>query len=89
MNKQLISRTLASSISGVFSYLPVITLTGPILVEAYEIKSAQTWHADFFANLNYLRPLLKERLLKTTVIYDGYQENSADNNGIVNFRHLG
>lgn len=67
----------------------VLRILPPNLVEAYEIKSAQTWHADFFANLNYLRPLLKEHLLKTTVIYDGYQENSADNNGIVNFRHLG
>ena len=25
--------------------------------------------------MNYLRPLLKERLLKTTVVYDGYQSS--------------
>ena len=60
----------------------------PNLVEAYEIKSAQTWNADFFANLNYLRPLLKERLLKTTVVYDGTQESHQTDNGIINFRHL-
>jgi hypothetical protein len=66
----------------------VLRILPPNLVEAYEIKSAQTWNADFFANMNYLRPLLKERLLKTTVVYDGLQENPQIENGIVNFRHL-
>lgn len=66
----------------------VLRILPPNLVEAYEIKSAQTWNSDFFANLNYLRPLLKERLLKTTVVYDGQQENPQTDNGIVNFRHL-
>ena len=66
----------------------VLRILPPNLVEAYEIKSAQTWTADFFANMNYLRPLLKERLLKTTVVYDGQQESAQPYNGIVNFRHL-
>ena len=66
----------------------VLRILPPNLVEAYEIKSAQTWNADFFANLNYLRPLLKERMLKTTVVYDGLQENPQPENGIINFRHL-
>ena len=66
----------------------VLRILPPNLVEAYEIKSAQTWNVDFFANLNYLRPLLKERMLKTTVIYDGTQENPQPDNGIINFRHL-
>ena len=66
----------------------VLRILPPNLVEAYEIKSAQTWNADFFANLNYLRPLLKERLLKTTVVYDGTQESHQTDNGIINFRHL-
>ena len=66
----------------------VLRILPPNLVEAYEIKSAQTWNADFFANMNYLRPLLKERLLKTTVVYDGQQENPQAENGIINFRHL-
>ena len=66
----------------------VLRILPPNLVEAYEIKSAQTWNADFFANLNYLRPLLKERLLKTTVVYDGTQESLQTDSGIINFRHL-
>ena len=56
--------------------------------KAFFNRFPQTWTADFFANLNYLRPLLKERLLKTTVVYDGYQENPNADNGIVNSRHL-
>ena len=66
----------------------VLRILPPNLVEAYEIKSAQTWNSDFFANLNYLRPLLKERMLKTMVVYDGSQENTEAENSIVNFRHL-
>ena len=34
------------------------------------------------------KKLLKERLLKTTVVYDGTQENPQMDNGIINFRHL-
>jgi predicted AAA+ superfamily ATPase len=66
----------------------VLRILPPNLVEAYEIKSAQTWNSDFFANLNYLRPLLKERMLRTMVVYDGSQENTKMENGIINFRHL-
>ena len=66
----------------------VLRILPPNLVEAYEIKSAQTWNSDFFANLNYLRPLLKDRMLRTMVVYDGSQENTKMENGIINFRHL-
>ena len=57
-------------------------------MEAYEIKSAQTFHTDFFNNLNYIRTFLNDRLVRTTVIYDGNQEASQTNNGFMNFRHL-
>lgn len=57
-------------------------------VEAYEIKSAQTFQTTFFNNLNYIRPLLSDRLIRTTVIYDGNQENPQTNNGFINFRHI-
>lgn len=66
----------------------VLRILPPNLVEAYEIKSAQTWNSEFFSNLNYLRPLFKERMLKTMVVYDGSQENAKAENGIINFRHL-
>lgn len=57
-------------------------------IEAYEIKSSKTYSPTFFANLNYLKTLLPEKITKTMVIYDGEQENFQPNNGICNFRHL-
>lgn len=66
----------------------ILRILPPDYVEAYEIKSAMTYKNDFFANLDYLRPLLKDKLLKTTLIYDGMQENDKKDNGFINFRHL-
>ena len=66
----------------------LLRILPPNLVEAYEIKSGMTYRNDYFSNLDYLRPLLKERLLKTMVIYDGDQENIQPDNGFCNFRHL-
>lgn len=57
-------------------------------IEVYDIKSAQTVQSDFYANLNYLRPLLSDRLTRTLLIYDGDQENRQPKNGVVNFRRV-
>ena len=57
-------------------------------LEAYEIKSAMTYRAEFFNNLNYVKQLLDNRLVKTAVVYDGNQENTQNFSGIYNFRHL-
>ncbi|MBP5523208.1 MAG: ATP-binding protein [Bacteroidaceae bacterium] len=65
----------------------LLRLLPPNLIEAYEIKSSKTWNADFFSNLNYLRKLLQERMVKSNVIYDGDLENPQNENGYVNFRH--
>ena len=54
---------------------------------AYEIKSATTFHSDFFNNLKYLKNLLGDRLLSTKVIYDGSNELNIDENGTINFRN--
>ena len=66
----------------------IMRVLPPDRVEAYEVKAAQTFQTRFFDNLNYLRPLLGDRLLRTTVIYDGQQENPQQENGFLNFRHL-
>lgn len=60
----------------------------PSGIEAYEIKSGQTYQTDFFRNLDYLKALLKEQITRTMVVYDGSQENDSTYNGICNFRHL-
>ena len=57
-------------------------------LEAYEIKASMTYNADYFKHLRYLKSLLGDRLKRTTVIYDGTQENSQDIDGYCNFRHL-
>ena len=57
-------------------------------VEAYEIKSGMTFSANYFKNLNYIKPLLKDRIVRTMVLYDGEQENLQNDNGFCNFRHL-
>ena len=57
-------------------------------IEAYEIKSSKTWTSSFFNNLDYLRKVVGERLVRSTVLYDGEQENPMAENSYINFRHL-
>lgn len=40
-------------------------------VNAYEVKSAKSFNQEFVTNLNYLKKILPNPPLKTTVIYDG------------------
>lgn len=57
-------------------------------LEAYEIKSCKTYSKGLFDNLDYLRPILQDRLTKTMVVYDGEQESLSSDNGFFNFRNL-
>ena len=56
--------------------------------KAYEIKSAQSFNADFFNNLKYLKKILGDALISTQVIYDGKNELDIPENGMINFRSL-
>lgn len=58
------------------------------LIDAYEIKSSQTYHGEFYKGLTYLRSLFKDRVKRTALIYDGKQESDAENNGAYNFRNF-
>lgn len=49
---------------------------------AYEIKSGQTFHADFTKGLSYIKEIFKGRIIKSGVIYDG--RTMADD--VINFR---
>ncbi|MCL2728173.1 MAG: ATP-binding protein, partial [Bacteroidales bacterium] len=55
---------------------------------AYEIKSAVTFHSDFTGNLNYLKKVLGDTLIKKQVIYDGVLELDTPENGVINFRNM-
>ena len=57
-------------------------------IEAYEIKSSKTWTPSFFNNLDYLKKVLGERLIRSMVLYDGNQEMPQGENSYINFRHL-
>ncbi len=53
---------------------------------AYEIKSATAFHRSFTKNFDYLRKVLGEQVLSTTVLYDGEQVIESVDNGVRNFR---
>lgn len=55
-------------------------------IYVYEIKSAQSVHPEFFKNLNYLRSLLGDELVKAQVIYNGSESFPAAVNGVLPFR---
>ena len=55
---------------------------------AYEIKSATSFHSDFTGNLNYLKKLLGDTLIKRQVIYDGTSGLDTFENGVINFRNI-
>lgn len=57
-------------------------------LDAFEIKSATAFHKDFFKNLEYLKTLYGEDVVRTQVVYDGVQEWNKIDSGFVNFRHL-
>lgn len=57
-------------------------------LRAYEIKAGMTFRQDYFTQLSYLKNVLGDKLLLTQVIYDGDQENSQPDNGIINFRSI-
>lgn len=58
------------------------------LLHLFEIKSAMTFHADFFKGLDYLKKLIPERINQSMVIYAGEEEFSAKNHAVVNFRNI-
>lgn len=55
---------------------------------AYEVKSATTFHSSFFKQFDYLRKVLGEKVLSTTVLYDGEQAIESEVNGVRNFRQM-
>jgi hypothetical protein len=56
--------------------------------QAYEVKSAKAFHKDFINNLQYLKSILGDTLIKTQVIYDGETDINIPENGMVNFRNM-
>lgn len=57
-------------------------------LKAYEIKSAQIIHTDFYKNLDYFRKLLGEDVVSTQIIYTGKNELPIANNGYINYQNI-
>lgn len=52
----------------------------------YEVKSAQTFHEEFFRNLDYVRGVLGAPATRAAVVYDGQQTMGGAAHGLLNFR---
>lgn len=55
---------------------------------AYEIKSATSFTKNFANNLKYLKNILGNTILSTTIIFDGNESIISNENSIVNFRDI-
>lgn len=53
---------------------------------AFEIKSSQTYHSEFYKGIVYLKSLLGNRITRSALIYDGTVEKKSLENGAMNFR---
>lgn len=57
-------------------------------INAYEIKSAQTFTPHFLKGLNYLKKIAPEYVEETNLIYDGNDEMTINGHKIYNFRRI-
>jgi predicted AAA+ superfamily ATPase len=57
-------------------------------LELFEIKSAKTFHKEFFKSIDYLKKIFGDRITRSTLIYDGKMETPMDEQGIINFLNL-
>ncbi|MEL5893640.1 ATP-binding protein [Bacteroides sp. GD17] len=57
-------------------------------IQAYEIKSSQSYQKEYYKGIDYLKGILNDRLVKSALIYDGKDEMDSDENGAYNFRHF-
>lgn len=55
-------------------------------LRAYEIKSAQNFHPQFTKGLEYFQTLYGEKVISTTVLYDGNESLKSEYNGYKNYR---
>jgi predicted AAA+ superfamily ATPase len=56
-------------------------------LHAYEVKSAERFHPDFFDSLDYLKGLLKDDLLSMNIVYTG-ESKPVSNIHLVNYQHI-
>ena len=57
-------------------------------MNAYEIKSGQTFRSDYFSGLHYLEEVMGDKLNHTCVIYDGELEQQKQKEAYCNFKNI-
>lgn len=57
-------------------------------LEAYEIKAGMSNNSDYSKHLSFFKSLLKDRVTRTAVIYNGIMEKETKDNGLYNFRNF-
>lgn len=56
-------------------------------IEAVEIKAGNTFNNDYFRNIRYLKSIVGDKLVKSSVIYSGESEFHKAEEGVINFRN--
>lgn len=58
------------------------------MLELYEIKSGMSFNGTYYKGIKYLKNLFKDRIVRSSVIYDGSTDIDRDDEGLYNFRRL-
>ncbi|MBU2651539.1 MAG: ATP-binding protein [Bacteroidetes bacterium] len=53
-----------------------------------EIKASETFHGDFLKNLNYIRKIYPNRIIRSILVYAGQEEQENEDISIINYKKL-
>lgn len=56
-------------------------------IEAIEIKAGNTFNTDYLRNIRYLKSIIKDKLVKSGVVYSGKSEFLKDEEGVINIKN--
>lgn len=57
-------------------------------IDAYEVKSAMTYHSDFEKSIRHLEEWVKPHIKRRAVIYTGNLENISTAIEVINYKHI-
>lgn len=55
-------------------------------IEAYEVKSAQTYNSNFLNTIKYLERIMPQAIVRSGIIYDGMEERNTPTDGVFYYR---
>lgn len=57
-------------------------------IEAYEVKSAQTYNSKFLSTIKYLEKIMPQTIVRSGIIYDGKEERDTTIDGVYYYRTM-